>query len=176
MTDVNDAQDFQEQGRRTWTTDPHPTLSRGVELVRDLTKADEVLDGRLDQHKRALFYGDDSAKILRGPKVGDYLFQQLDEEKWDMLHAVLGVGTEGGEVLESFRGVLAHGAEPDKENLKEELGDILYYAARLADPLDTSLLEIMQANNRKLRERFPEEFTQEDALERDTDAEKEAMS
>jgi len=175
MDNVSDAQDFQKQGRRTWTTDPHPALSRGEELVRDLTKADQVLDGRLDEHKRALFYGDDNARVLRGAGGEDYILGELDEETWDMLHAVLGLGTEGGEVMESFRAVLAEGEEPDEENLKEELGDILYYAARLADALDTSLLEIMQANNRKLRERFPEEFTQEDALERDTEAEKEAM-
>ena len=174
--DVQDAQDFQEQGRRTWATEPHPALSRGVELVRDLTKANEILDERLDEHKRALFYGDDSAEVLRGSGGEDYLLSQLEDDEWDLLHATLGIGTQAGEVMQAMKPVLAHGEEPDVENLKEELGDILYYAARLADMLDTTLLEVMQANNRKLKERFPEEFTQEDALERDTDAEMEAVS
>lgn len=174
--DVQDAQDFQEQGRRTWATEPHPALSRGVELVRDLTKANEILDERLDEHKRALFYGDDSAEVLRGRGGEDYILSQLDEEGWGLLHAALGLGTEAGEAMDAVRPVIAHGEEPDKENLKEELGDILYYAARLADVLDTTLLEAMQANNRKLKERFPEKFTQKDALERDTDAEMEAVS
>jgi len=174
--DVQDTQDFQEQGRRTWATEPHPALSRGVELVRDLTKANEILDERLDEHKRALFYGDDRAEVLRGSGGEDYLLSQLEDDEWDLLHAALGLGTEAGEAMEAVKPVIAHGEEPDVENLKEELGDILYYAARLADVLDTTLLEAMQANNRKLKERFPGKFTQEDALERDTDAEMEAVS
>lgn len=171
---VQNARAFQEQGRRTWSDERHPDLSRGWELHRDIEKAAQSLQ-QLDEHKRALFYGDDTAAVLRADSGGDYTLGTLSDDDWDVLHASLGVATEGGEVLEVTEGILSAGGEVDLDALVEEVGDILYYAARLADAADTTLLEIMQANNRKLRERFPEQFNQEDALERDAHAEAEAM-
>jgi NTP pyrophosphatase (non-canonical NTP hydrolase) len=175
MDNVQNAQDFQSQGRRTWTTDPHPSLTRGWELLQDIDRATRLLDGSLDEHKRALFYGDDSAKVLRGTPGEDHMLGKLDQTDWDFMHSGLGITTEAGEVLEEIEAALASDGEIDQEAVKEELGDLLYYVARAADTAGTTLLEIMQANNRKLRERFPEEFTSEDAMERDTDAEKEAL-
>lgn len=176
MDNVQNARDFQVQGRRTWTTDPHPSLTRGWELLQDIDRATRFLDGTMDEHKRALFYGDESAKVLKNAPGKDYMLAKLGQSDWDFMHAGLGLLTEAGEVMEEVVSALAADGEIDAEAVKEELGDLLYYVARAADAADTSLLEIMQANNRKLRERFPEKFSQEDALERNTDAEMAALS
>jgi len=134
-----------------------------------------MLDSTMDEHKRALFYGDDESEVLRATGNGDYMLEQVKDDGWALLHASLGAATEAGEILEQARAVLSSGNEPDLENVAEEVGDLMYYLARLADVCDTSLMEIMQANNRKLRERFPDSFAEEDALDRDTDAERQAM-
>jgi len=171
-TDINE---FQRQSRRTWTIEPHTDLTRGWQLLGDIDRAADMLDSTMDEHKRALFYGDDDADVIRATGDVDYMLEQVEDEGWALLHASLGAATEAGEILEQARAVLSSGGEPDLENVAEEMGDLMYYLARLADVCDTSLLEIMQANNRKLKERFPDSFVEEDALDRDTDAEKDTM-
>lgn len=175
MDNVQNARDFQAQGRRTWATDPHPSLTRGWELLQDIDRATQFLDGTLDEHKRALFYGDESANVLHGTPGRDFMLEKLGENEWDFMHAGLGLLTEAGETMEEIVQALTASGEIDAEAVKEELGDLLYYVARAADAADTSLLEIMQANNRKLRERFPEEFDADQALNRDLGAERETL-
>jgi len=170
-----DVDEFQQQSRRTWTIDPHTNLTRGWQLLGDIDRAADMLDSTMDEHKRALFYGDDNADVIRATGDGDYMLEQVEDEGWALLHASLGAATEAGEILEQARAVLSSDGEPDLENVAEEVGDLMYYLARLADVCDTSLLEIMQANNRKLRERFSDSFVEENALDRDTDAEKTAI-
>jgi len=172
---VRDSGDFQRQSRRTWTTDPHTDLTRGWQLLGDIDDAARKLDETLDEHKRALFYGDDSADVLRATTGEDFILEQLDEDEWDLIHGALGAATEAGEILEQVRNCLSQGNDVDMDNVREEIGDLLYYLARLADVSDTTLLEEMQRNNSKLRERFPDEFSTEDALDRDVDSEREVM-
>jgi len=171
-TNVNE---FQQQSRRTWTIYPHTDLTRGWQLLGDIDRAADMLDSTMDEHKRALFYGDDDADVIRATGDGDYMLEQVEDEGWALLHASLGAATEAGEILEQARAVLSSGGEPDLENVAEKVGDLMYYLARLADVCDTSLLKVMQANNRKLRERFPDSFVEEDALDRNIDAERQAM-
>jgi len=170
-----DVDGFQRQSRRTWTIEPYTDLTRGWQLLGDIDRAADMLDSTMDEHKRALFYGDDDADVIRATGDGDYMLEQVEDEGWALLHASLGAATEAGEILEQARDVLSSGNEPGLENVAEEVGDLMYYLARLADVCDTSLLEIMQAKNRKLRERFPDSFVEENALNRDTDAERQAM-
>ena len=170
------AEEFQRLSRRTWGTDFHSSLTRGWELMNDVQKAADFLDGTLDEHKRALFYGDDSANVLRNTPGDDHILDSLGEEGEQHVHAALGVATEAGEIMEEVLAALSPDTDVDRQALIEEAGDVLYYLARIADLTGSSLLEMMQANHRKLAERFPEQFTPEDALERDTDAEAEALA
>lgn len=70
---------------------------------------------------------------------------------------VLGLGDEAGEVLAIFKKwVRDQDANPellDKEMLKKELGDILWYIAVVADQVGISLADIADANNKKLADR-----------------------
>ncbi len=71
----------------------------------------------------------------------------------------LGVAGEAGEVAESIkkykRGKSAEGAldEEQLEDLPGELGDVLWYIARLADELDVDLDDVADANLAKLNDR-----------------------
>ena len=66
----------------------------------------------------------------------------------------LGVGGEAGEVME----IIKKGHRPDKVvdvvHLKEEIGDVLWYLAVLADYYDLDLEEIALDNIDKLQKRY----------------------
>lgn len=90
-------------------------------------------------------------------------------------HAIDGIATEAGELLDAMKKAKYYGKELDLTNLKEEGGDILWYLALLFDELGTTFEAEMERNNSKLRARFPDKFTQEDALERDLGKEREVL-
>lgn len=101
-------------------------------------------------------------------KDGNVLFR--------LLHAGIGMATEAGEFLDALKRMIWYGQALDLDNLAEEVGDLQWYSALAADAIGTPLVAIQQANLRKLQARYPEKFTQTDALEahRDRPAEKEA--
>lgn len=93
------------------------------------------------------------------------LSKELDATQQSTLCA-LGLAGEAGEVVDYLKKVHFHGHELDRQVVKKELGDVMWYIANLANLYDLTLTEIMQANVDKLRERYPEGFTKEDSLAR----------
>ena len=69
----------------------------------------------------------------------------------------LGVGGEAGEVMEIIKKGFRPGRTIDIEHLKEELGDVLWYVAVLADTYDLDLEEIALNNIDKLAKRYGSE-------------------
>lgn len=89
-----------------------------------------------------------------------------------LLHAAMGMATEAGEFLDPIKKHLFYGKPLDLVNLREEVGDLLWYIAIACDALDTTIDAEMQRNIAKLRKRYPEKFTSEAANERDLTAER----
>lgn len=87
-------------------------------------------------------------------------FEEQDNRA-SILMAALGLTGESGEVADILKKVVFHGHDLDKAKLKAELGDVLWYVARLASALDLSLSDIMQHNIDKLQARYPEGFNSE---------------
>lgn len=81
-------------------------------------------------------------------------------------HAAFGLATEIGEFIDPLKKHIYYKAKLDTENMKEELGDILWYAALAAEHLGTTLEEVAKSNIEKLQKRYPEKFTEKDAKER----------
>jgi NTP pyrophosphatase (non-canonical NTP hydrolase) len=75
----------------------------------------------------------------------------------ELMQQVLGLGDEAGEVLALFkkwiRDTDADPAKLDKDKLKKELGDILWYIAVVAHDTGLSLDDIAKANIAKLASR-----------------------
>jgi len=94
----------------------------------------------------------------------------------DLEHGVMGLVTEAGELTDAFKRHRFYGKELDIDNIREELGDLLWYLALAAHGTGLSLGAIADMNIRKLKARYPEGFTQEAALNRDIEAEQEAMT
>ncbi len=92
-----------------------------------------------------------------------------DEAKENpLLNAVLGLSGETGEVADLIKKSMFQGHEMDKENLKEELGDVLWYLAEACKGLDTTLDEIALMNIHKLEKRFPDHsFDKEKSIHRE---------
>ena len=88
-----------------------------------------------------------------------------------ILHYLLGIHTEGAELADAAKRAIVYGAELDRVNAIEEIGDLLWYVARLLDLLGSSFDEAMARNIAKLRARYPNGFREADALERDLETE-----
>jgi NTP pyrophosphatase (non-canonical NTP hydrolase) len=93
-----------------------------------------------------------------------------------LIHAQLGKLTEIGEFADELKRHIFYGKELDKTNLKEEIGDGFWYDALALDDLgEEELYIILEMVIAKLKKRFPEKFTEELALNRDLEAERETL-
>ena len=92
-----------------------------------------------------------------------------------LIHAAFGMQTETAEFTDALKKSLFYGKVLDVTNLKEELGDLLWYVAIAMDELDTDFETEMQRVINKLKVRYPEKFTREAAEERDLDAERQEL-
>lgn len=92
----------------------------------------------------------------------------MDPKKLRLLHAVIGLSTEVGELQDAVKKHLFYNEPLDLTNLKEEGGDLFWYLALLADFLgESNFTSMLRSNVAKLRERYPEKFTEEKAQNRD---------
>ena len=89
-----------------------------------------------------------------------------------MIHYLLGIGSESGELQNALKRWVAYERPLDKTNVKEELGDVLWYMARICDMFGWTFEEVMALNIKKLETRFPDKFTTENAVNRDLQKER----
>lgn len=138
----------------------------------------------LDRYKKLLFYGEDANKQrFRDNNIANKDGYSITEAFSDdneseikaryILHAILGVMTEAGEMGEAIRAALT--GQPgglDDVNLLEESGDVKWYLAMLARALGNAWDDDERCNIAKLRARFPDKFNSEAANNRDLDNER----
>ena len=123
--------------------------------------------GEIDALKKGLFYG----KSYPGfsPKKGnEKTWEGVDK---DLLHAGLGLMTEGFEFLEKVLNIGTPKTDDDRAALLSELGDSLWYANIATRPLDVDLDKVADLNITKLFTRFPERFSAEQAIDKDVQVE-----
>lgn len=97
---------------------------------------------------------------------------RLANKQLDNIHMAMGMSTEAGELLDVFKKELAYGKEPDWINVEEEIGDEMWYIAGLCTINNLNFDKILEKNVQKLRVRYPELFTEEDANNRKLDIER----
>lgn len=105
-------------------------------------------------------------------EVQDRLSEEMTAK---LIHYTIGIATESGELLDAMKKSFAYGKKLDLVNLKEEIGDVLWYLARACDTLGTSFEEVMDVNIAKLKARYGEKFSQAAALNRDLAKEREVL-
>lgn len=88
-------------------------------------------------------------------------YQRESRKTWSLIHTdhaivypTLGLANEAGEVAgkvkKLFRDKSGQISEEDRQALKYELGDVLWYLAQICTELDLSLQEVAEANLTKL--------------------------
>lgn len=117
-------------------------------------------------------------KLTMVTDIRDYnkVRERLQDERVLMtLHALMGICTEAGEMMDQLKKHLIYGKPLDTVNLMEEGGDLHWYEGLLYRAIDKSFGEAMAHNIAKLRARYGDKFTEEAALNRDLDAERKAL-
>ena len=91
-----------------------------------------------------------------------------EDGRKDMItNGVLGLAGEAGECCDLVKNIKYQGHELDKEKLKDELGDVLWYIAETATGLGISLEEVAEYNLDKLHKRYHgSKFNKEDSINR----------
>jgi NTP pyrophosphatase (non-canonical NTP hydrolase) len=83
------------------------------------------------------------------------------------LNWAFGLWGESGEIAEIIKKFYWHGHSFDRGILEDELGDCLYYLAVLSDSFGIDLEQLALHNVEKLRDRYPEGFSEERSRNRD---------
>ena len=135
----------------------------------------------LDCYKKNIFYGKDvEGDVLLHLRGIDYIQYQHNntEEEIDIdprvFHALVGAATEATELMEALLSTI-NGEDVDYVNVMEEFGDINWYEAIGCDATGVSFEQILTTNIEKLRKRFPEKFTNENAINRNLKEERNTL-
>ena len=99
-------------------------------------------------------------------------FLSKEDKTIDIFHCIIGMQTELGELADAYKKHIYYGKDLDITNVSEEIFDLLWYAVNLARIEKIDLVKGMQNNIAKLKVRFPEKFTEQNAIERNLEAER----
>lgn len=109
-------------------------------------------------------HADMVAKLV---KDGFDILDKLNPEDAEMWHMATGICGEAGELLDAIKKRVIHRKPLDLENIEEELGDLEFYMQGLRDILGITRLQTLQANMKKLLQRYPDyNYTDKRAAER----------
>lgn len=84
----------------------------------------------------------------------------------ELANYTLGLVCEAGEFGDLIKKHLFHGHELDEEKVKSELGDVLWYLGNICNILDIKLEDIASGNIKKLKNRYPNGFSEQDSINR----------
>jgi len=104
--------------------------------------------------------------IVRYDQFVLQLFKQ-DTYREMLYHATVGVVSEAGELADAIKEHLAYGKVLDKENVREEIGDLRFFIQALQNILEIPETEVLQDNADKLAKRYKDlRYSDAQAIER----------
>lgn len=164
--------DYVAEANVTCSNKFHGDLVSIIDFRTKLKAAMEAL-ADLDAMKKTLFYGRALPPNFDAPTPATFSYSlphmvdAADPDRGEVIvHGVIGLATEAGELLEALDSAL-DGEQFDSVNMQEEVGDAFWYQAILAKAGGFSFDTCQRRNIAKLRKRFPDKFTEHDALNRD---------
>ena len=118
----------------------------------------ETLDDLLSEFdKMTLALAKDGADIKR----------ELTPEQANLWHMATGISGEAGEVEDAIKKHVVYQKPLDVENVKEELGDLLFYMSNLMQSVGLSFKDVLQHNIDKLSVRYASgKYSNEQAQQR----------
>lgn len=107
------------------------------------------------------------------------LMRLQDHDIVNFDHALEGITTECGELVDVMKKFKHYGKEIDWINVQEELGDLMWYVALLLSVIQNktgiTMDKILDNNIAKLEARYPEKFTYEKANQRNLENERKVL-
>ncbi len=100
-------------------------------------------------------YQREALRTAGDPAAPGWLFEKL-----------LGLPEECGEVLGTIKKAEFHGRPTDRDAIRKELGDVLWYVATIAHWYGFDLGDVASTNVEKLRRRYPDGFSVEASMNR----------
>ena len=91
-------------------------------------------------------------------------------------HAINGMASEGGELLDLIKAVKFYGKKVPRIKFLDEMADELHFLVMGMNILGVTFNDLIRLNKLKLRSRYPNGFTQEDAITRDREKEQKEMN
>jgi NTP pyrophosphatase (non-canonical NTP hydrolase) len=166
------------------------TINADYDCLVAIMKTFVAAGNMLDDFKKNIFYGkpidqykwdafhemviDESANIN---KSVDSIISNKAPVNVDprLLHALIGIATESTELIEAILTSFAYNEPIDNVNVREEMFDLLWYILIGHDAMDYDVESTLNMGFEKLRKRYPEKFTVENAINRDLAAEREIL-
>lgn len=87
-------------------------------------------------------------------KPADQIADNMTADEADLIHAIMGISGESGELLDAIKKHVIYKKALDRDNVVEELGDMEFYMEQLRQRLDISRQETIEHNIIKLSERY----------------------
>lgn len=119
-------------------------------------------------------YDEHADMVYRLSKDGDAILENLSPTECHMLHMLIGLTGEVGELVDAIKKNIIYGKELDRDNLVEELGDIEFYLEGLRQGLDIDRDETLAENIMKLetgeQARYTDGYSDDAAIRRDDKA------
>jgi NTP pyrophosphatase (non-canonical NTP hydrolase) len=88
--------------------------------------------------------------------------KKFDSQEKEILTWGLGIAGEAGDVASCIKKTFAHDND-QKAGIRENIGDVLWYAATICNFFNWDFQEVLKENVNKLKKRFPQGFTTQDA-------------
>lgn len=83
-----------------------------------------------------------------------------------LTNGLMGLNGETGEAIDVLKKYYYQGHELDKEKIKDECSDVLWYLVEISEGLGITLEDIARHNIDKLKNRYPEGFKEERSVNR----------
>lgn len=85
----------------------------------------------------------------------------------NLIVGALGLAGESGEVADLVKKFIGQGHELDREQVMDEVSDVLWYVALTLKAIGKTVDECMQHNVDKLKARYPDGFSPERSIHRE---------
>lgn len=100
-------------------------------------------------------YNPEYAAFVEGRcKEGQAIKNSLSPDQAHLLHMALGVAGEAGEIVDAIKKSVIYQKPLDINNLKEEIGDTLFYLQGICNTIGTTLARCQSDNIEKLTARY----------------------
>lgn len=93
--------------------------------------------------------------------------KRFENPKTEILTWGLGITGEAGDVASCIKKTFAHGND-QRAGIRENIGDAMWYAAMICNFFGWNLEELLNENIEKLKARYPQGFTENDAKRNNT--------